>query len=114
MKARSILTAALVATFAAGASAAYLSEDLYGTSRQPAVALQADEGVPQNLVALKADEGVPQNLVALKADEGVPQNLVALKADEGVPQNLGTARRSRAMKRRGCGRRPPSPGRNSE
>ena len=91
MKARSILTAALVATFAAGASAAYLSEDLYGTSRQPAVALQADEGVPQNLVALKADEGVPQNLVALKDDEGVPQNLIALKADEGVPQDLVTA-----------------------
>ena len=52
------------------------------------IALQADEGVPQNLVALQADEGVPQNLVALNADEGVPQNLVALNADEGVPQNL--------------------------
>ena len=63
MKSRtSIIAAAIVATFAIGASAAYV----------------ADEGVPQNFVtALNADEGVPQNLVALNADEGVPQNLVA-------------------------------------
>ena len=44
----SIIGAAVVATFTAGASAAFL----------------ADEGVPQNLVALNTDEGVPQNLVA--------------------------------------------------
>ena len=62
MKTRnSLIAAAIVATFAAGASAA----------------LQSDEGVPQNLVAsFQQDEGVPQNFIALKADEGVPQNLV--------------------------------------
>ena len=64
MKTRnSLIAAAIVATFTAGASAAFLN---------------ADEGVPQNLVAsFQQDEGTPQNLiVALKADEGVPQNLV--------------------------------------
>jgi hypothetical protein len=80
MKAHStLLAAAIVATFAAGASAAYLSEALYDAVQLPATALKADEGVPHNLVtALKADEGVPHNLVtALKADEGVPHNLVS-------------------------------------
>jgi len=70
----SILAAAIVATFTAGASAAFHS---------------ADEGVPQNFVAsFQQDEGVPRDFIALQADEGVPQNLVALNADEGVPQNL--------------------------
>ena len=69
----SIIGAAVVATFTAGASAAFL----------------ADEGVPQNLMAsFQQDEGIPWSFIALKADEGVPHNLVALQADEGVPQNL--------------------------
>ena len=98
MKTRNyLISAAMAATFAAGASAAYLSEGIYGAPRPGAstdTAMRADEGVPHNLVtAMKADEGVPQNMVtAIKADEGVPQNLVtAMKADEGVPQNLMTS-----------------------
>jgi hypothetical protein len=85
---QTLIAAALTATVAVGASAAYLNEDIYSKVGSPATALNADEGVPQNLIALKADEGVPQNLVAINADEGVPQNLVAINADEGVPQNL--------------------------
>jgi hypothetical protein len=91
---KSMMAAALVATFAAGASAAYLDQDIYNDGRHLLTALIADEGIPHNLVtALKADEGVPHNLnTALKADEGVPQNLVtALKADDGVPHDLVTA-----------------------
>lgn len=44
---QSLIAAAVVATFAAGASAAYLSDSL------PSIivtALKADEGVPHNLV----------------------------------------------------------------
>ena len=93
MKTRNaLIAAAVIATFTAGASAAYLNG---GVAADSAIvtALKADEGVPQNLVtAMKADEGVPQNLVAsFQSDEGVPQNLIALNADEGVPQNLVTA-----------------------
>ena len=46
---KSLIAAAVLASVAAGASAAYMN---------------SDEGVPQNFVALQADEGVPQNLVA--------------------------------------------------
>ncbi len=89
---RSIIVAAVVALFAAGAFATY------PTSQKPAsgiavTAMKADEGVPQNLIAQhRSDEGVPQNLItAMKSDEGVPQNLItAMTADEGVPQNLVT------------------------
>lgn len=57
MKTRTILiAAALVSTFAAGASAAYLSEDIYGTTRLPATAMKADEAVPLELIALGIDE----------------------------------------------------------
>lgn len=95
MKTRnSLIAAAIVATFAAGASAAYLTDVIPAGADRVVTALKADEGVPQNLVtALKADEGVPQNLVAaLQSDEGTPQNLVvAMNADQGVPQNLVTA-----------------------
>ena len=63
MKTRNaLIAAAVIATFTAGASAAYLN----GVAADSAIvtALKADEGVPQNLVtAMKADEGVPQNLV---------------------------------------------------
>jgi hypothetical protein len=46
MKARkSLIAAAIMATFAAGASAAYLSEDVYGTPRQPSAARQSDEAM---------------------------------------------------------------------
>jgi hypothetical protein len=71
-------TAIIAATFAAGASAAYLHEEAYGSLGYPLEASTADEGVPQNLVAsLNADEGVPQNMViAMKSDEGVPLDLV--------------------------------------
>ena len=89
-----IIAAGLVATIAAGTSAAFVARGPFAANVGNRIALQADEGVPQNLVtALKEDEGTPQNLVtALKADEGVPQNLVtAMNADEGVPQNLVTA-----------------------
>ena len=58
---RPIIAAAVVALFAAGASATH------PTSQNPASAV----------TAIKSDEGVPHNLVtAMKADEGVPQNLV--------------------------------------
>ena len=94
MKTRNTLISVVIAaTFAAGASAAYLSDSIYGAPRPGAstdTAMHADEGVPHNLVtAMKADEGVPQNLVtAMKSDEGVPQNLVtAMKSDEGVSQS---------------------------
>ena len=94
MKARTtLISAAITATFAIAASAAFVDPDALLRLQGDGIALKADEGVPQNLVtALKADEGVPQNLVtALKEDEGTPQNLVtAMKADEGVPQNLVT------------------------
>ncbi len=78
---RYAIAATVVATLAASASAANLSEDIYGSPRHDSsagVAMQSDEGVPQNLVtALRADEGIPHNLVtAMKSDEGVPQNLV--------------------------------------
>jgi hypothetical protein len=89
-----VIAAGVVATVAVGVSAAFVDHGGAPGILRSALALKADEGVPQNLVtALKADEGVPQNLVtALKADEGVPQNLVtAMKADEGVPQNLVSA-----------------------
>jgi len=78
MKTRTaLLTAAIVATFAAGASAAYLSEDVHGPALHGTSiisALKADEGVPHILVtAMKADEGVPLNLVAgYQQDEGTP------------------------------------------
>ncbi len=67
MKVRNyVLAATVAATLAGGASAAYLSEDIYGAPRHESftgVAMKADEGVPRNLVtALKADEGVPRNL----------------------------------------------------
>ena len=82
MKSRnSLIAATIVATFAAGASAAYLSEDVYRAPRHGTsvdTAMRADEGVPQNMItAMRADEGVPQGMIiAMKADEGVPQNLV--------------------------------------
>ena len=50
------------ATFAAGASAAYLSEDLYGTARLPAAAHRSDQGVPQSLAAPKTVEGAARNV----------------------------------------------------
>jgi hypothetical protein len=89
---RSIIAAAIVALFAAGAFSTY------PTSQNPAseaavTAMKTDEGVPQNLIAQhRSDEGVPQNLIeAMKSDEGVPQNLIAQhRSDEGVPQNLVT------------------------
>ena len=57
MKTRTFLiAAALVPTFAAGTSAAYLSEDIYGTTRLPATAMKAEEGVPRDLIALGIDE----------------------------------------------------------
>jgi hypothetical protein len=59
----SLIAAAIFATFAAGASAAFHT---------------ADEGVPHNLVAAYRQKGntfLDFN-VALSADEGVPQNLV--------------------------------------
>jgi hypothetical protein len=79
MKTRTtLLAAAIAATVAIGATAAFIDPDLVVRMHGDAIALKADEGVPHNLVtAMKADEGVPQNLVtAMKADEGVPQNLV--------------------------------------
>jgi hypothetical protein len=95
MKTRSsFIAASLIATFAAGASAAYVTGSNPAGDLGIVTSLQSDEGVPQNLVtALKADEGVPQNLVtAMQSDEGVPQNLViAMQSDEGVPRNLVTA-----------------------
>jgi hypothetical protein len=46
MKARrSLIAAAVMATFTAGASAAYLGEDVYGAPRLPSAALQSDKGV---------------------------------------------------------------------
>ena len=42
---KSLIAAVIMATFAAGASAAYLSEDVYGAHRLPSAALQSDEGV---------------------------------------------------------------------
>jgi hypothetical protein len=66
MKVRNpLITFAIVATFSAGASAAYLNKDIYGAARAPSkTAMTSDEGVPQNLVtAMNSDEGVPQNLV---------------------------------------------------
>lgn len=73
-----LIAAAIVATFVAGASAAFVTSDVLPRASGDGIALKADEGVPQNLVtALKADEGVPQNrVIAMKADEGVPRNLV--------------------------------------
>ena len=48
-----------------------------GVPQNLVTAMKADEGVPQNLVAAMApDEGVPFNLLALQEDEGVPQDLV--------------------------------------
>ncbi len=50
---RYAIAATVVATLAASASAAYLSEDIYGSPRHDSsagVAMQSDEGVPQNLV----------------------------------------------------------------
>jgi len=94
MKARNtLISAAIAATFAIGATGAFGSAERLLPTLGGTVALQADEGVPRNLItAMKFDEGVPQNLVtALKADEGVPQNLItAMTFDEGVPQNLVT------------------------
>ena len=91
MKARNkLISAAIAATFAI---AAFGSTGVLLPTLGSTVALQADEGVPQNLItAMKFDEGVPQNMVtAMQADEGVPQNLVlAMKFDEGVPQNMVT------------------------
>jgi hypothetical protein len=81
MKIRACLAAAIITTFAAaGASAAYLEESLYGEVSYLRSAMNADEGVPQNMVtAMKADEGVPQNLItAMRADEGVPQDMVTI------------------------------------
>ena len=65
MNARALMVpafAAAAATFAAGASAAYLSEDLYGTARLPAAAHRSTDAVPQSFVGLKADGAVPQDL----------------------------------------------------
>ena len=86
----SIIAAAVVALFTAGAYATYPTS-LKPASETAVTAMKADEGVPHNLVtAMTADEGVPHNLVtAMKADEGVPQNLIAQyehKSDEGVPR----------------------------
>ena len=78
MKARTtLISAALAATVAIGAAAAFSEADL-PRMQGGGIALRTDEGVPQNLItAMNADDGVPQNLVtAMKADEGVPQNLV--------------------------------------
>ncbi len=74
---RSIIAAAVVALFTAGAYATYPTS-LKPASEAAVTAMKADEGVPHNLVtAMKSDEGVPQNLItAMKSDEGVPQNLV--------------------------------------
>ena len=73
-----VIIAGVAAIIAVGVSAAFVDQGTFPGMRGNPVALQADEGVPQNLVtALKEDEGTPQNLVtAMKADEGVPQNLV--------------------------------------
>jgi hypothetical protein len=82
MKSRScLILAAIVATLAAGVSAAQLSEGVYGTPRSGTslvAAMKADEGVPWNMIiAMNPDEGVPKGMVtAMKADEGVPQNLL--------------------------------------
>ena len=55
------IAAAVIATFAVGATAAYAP----------------DAGTPYNLTAQhKQDEGTPQDLIALQQDEGTPQNLV--------------------------------------
>jgi hypothetical protein len=40
---RSLIAAALVATFAAGTSAAYLDQDVYNNARHPLTALKADD-----------------------------------------------------------------------
>ena len=70
-----LVAAALVAMFAAGASAAYLSEDVYNTPRLPSAALQTEEGLPRRLVALPADEGVAPDLVALgRVEEDFTRN----------------------------------------
>jgi hypothetical protein len=65
MKTRTtLIAAAIAATVAIGASAAFIDPELVLRIDGNAIALKADEGVPHNLVtAMKADEGVPHNLV---------------------------------------------------
>ena len=102
----SAIAAAVIATFAVGATAAYAPDE--GTPYNLIAAHQQDEGTPRNLIAAfthqqdegtprdlvaqhRQDEGTPQNLIAAfthQQDEGTPRDLVALQQDEGTPQNL--------------------------
>jgi hypothetical protein len=63
MKTRnSIIAAAILATAAFGASAAYQQDE--GTPRNFYATYQQDEGTPQDFYAeFKQDEGTPQNMV---------------------------------------------------
>jgi hypothetical protein len=73
----SVLAAAVVATVAFGASAAYGPSQ--GTPFDAVAQHKQDEGTPQNLVAEfhRQDEGTPRGLIAaLQQDEGTPQNLI--------------------------------------
>jgi hypothetical protein len=81
MKSRkAFIAAAVITTFAAGASGVYLNAS--GGVPSLAFSHQQDEGTPHNLItALKADEGVPHNLVTeqLQSDEGVADDLRAIR-----------------------------------
>ena len=61
---RTLIAAALFATVAAGASAAYQHQQTEGTPRNLIAGFTQDEGVPRNLIAgFTQDEGVPRNLI---------------------------------------------------
>ena len=55
------IAAAVIATFAVGATAAYAPDD--GTPYSVIAQHKQDERTPQDLIALQQDEGTPQNLV---------------------------------------------------
>ncbi len=90
---RTLIAAALFASVAAGASAAYMN-GTFATdlgSRSAAYQHKQDEGTPRNLIAgFTQDEGVPRNLIAgFTQDEGVPRDLIAgFTQDEGVPRDM--------------------------
>ena len=75
----SAIAAAVIATFAVGATAAYAPDEGTPYNLVAAFTHQEGEGTPRDLIAQhRQDEGTPQNLVAMQQDEGTPQNLVAM------------------------------------